>query len=197
MRAALYLRVSTREQTTDNQRIALEALCKQRGWEIVQVYEDAGISGAKGRDKRPGFDMALKDATRGRYDVLVAWAVDRLGRSLTGLLDALQALHGAHVGLVLHQQGLDTTTPAGRAMFQMLGVFAEFERSLIQERVYAGLDNARRKGIHLGRRFLDEEKAEQARKLFSQGYSINAVAKTLRIGNSAAARVRKEMEDEK
>ena len=112
-RAALYLRVSTGEQTVENQRQALEAACEQRGWQIVVTYADEGISGSKGRDKRPGFDAMLKDATRGRFDVLLAWSVDRLGRSLPDLVNGLQELHGARVDLFLHQQALDTTMPAG------------------------------------------------------------------------------------
>src|SRR4051812_36680051 len=101
-RAAFYLRVSTGEQTTANQRRDLEAAAAQRGWEVVQVYEDAGISGSKGRDRRPGFDRALKDATRGVYDVLMAWSVDRLGRSLPDLVNGMQELKACGVALFLH-----------------------------------------------------------------------------------------------
>ena len=134
-RAAVYLRVSTGEQTVENQRRELAAAAEQRGWTIVASYADEGISGAKGRDKRPGLDAMLKDATRGRFDVVMAWAVDRMGRSLVDLVGTLQELHGARVDLFLHQQAIDTTTPAGKALFGMLGVFAEFERSMIQARV--------------------------------------------------------------
>src|ERR1700691_3418342 len=107
-RAALYLRVSTDGQTTENQRMALEAVAAQRGWSVVAVYEDAGISGAKGRDKRPGLDGMLKDASRAKFDVVMVWAVDRLGRSLTDLLDTLRDLEAARVDLFLHQQSVDT-----------------------------------------------------------------------------------------
>src|SRR6516162_8376396 len=100
-RAALYLRVSTGDQTTENQRLVLEATCEQRGWEIAQTYSDNGISGAKGRDKRPGLDALLKDAVRGRFDVVVTWAMDRLGRSLLDLLTTLNELEAANIGLVL------------------------------------------------------------------------------------------------
>ncbi len=123
-RAALYLRVSTDEQTTDNQRQALEATAEQRGWTVVKAYEDDGISGSKGRDKRPGLDEMLKDTTRGKFEVVLCWSVDRLGRSLADLIAGLQEIHSARVDLVLHQQAIDTTTPAGKAMFQMLGVFS-------------------------------------------------------------------------
>ncbi|HLO75345.1 MAG TPA: recombinase family protein [Magnetospirillum sp.] len=150
-RAALYLRVSTSGQTTENQRLELEAMAARCGWAIVGIYEDAGISGAKGRDKRPEFDRLCRDAARRRIDVVMAWSVDRLGRSLQHLVQFLADLHASGVDLYLHQQGIDTTTPSGKAMFQMLGVFAEFERAMIRERVQAGLARARAQGKRLGR----------------------------------------------
>lgn len=150
-RAALYLRVSTNGQTTENQRLELEAMAARCGWVIVGTYEDAGISGAKGRDKRPEFDRLCRDAARRRIDVVMAWSVDRLGRSLQHLVQFLADLHASSVDLYLHQQGIDTTTPSGKAMFQMLGVFAEFERAMIKERVQAGLARARAQGKRLGR----------------------------------------------
>jgi DNA invertase Pin-like site-specific DNA recombinase len=150
-RVAFYLRVSTGEQTTDNQRRELEAVARHRGWDVVAVYEDRGVSGAKGRERRPQLDRMLKDAVRGRFDVLAAWAVDRLGRSLQDLVGTLGELRTAGVDLFLHQQALDTTTPSGRAMFGMLSVFAEFERAMIQERVKAGLARARASGKRLGK----------------------------------------------
>jgi hypothetical protein len=109
-RAALYVRVSTDGQTVDNRRLALEVVCEQRGWQVVQVYLDNGVSGAKGRNQRPGLDAMLKDASRGRFNVAVVWALDHLGRSWT-----LNELDAAAVALVLHQQAIDTTTPAGHA----------------------------------------------------------------------------------
>jgi DNA invertase Pin-like site-specific DNA recombinase len=125
--------------TVENQRIALEAVCEQRGWQVMQVYSDNGVSGAKSRNQRPGLDAMLKDAGRGRFDVVLAWALDRLGRSLIDLLDTLGELDAASVALVLHQQAIDTTTPAGRMFFQVTGAFAEFERGMIRSRVIAGL----------------------------------------------------------
>ncbi len=120
-RVAFYLRVSTGEQTTENQRRELEAVARHRGWQIVAVYEDQGVSGAKGREKRPQLDRMLKDAVRGKFDVLAAWAVDRLGRSLQDLVGTLGELRAGGVDLFLHQQAVDTTTPSGRAMFQNVG----------------------------------------------------------------------------
>ncbi|SDE64338.1 recombinase family protein [Rhodospira trueperi] len=150
-RAAVYLRVSTTGQTTENQRLELEAVAARCGWSIIGVYEDAGISGAKGRDKRPEFDRLCRDAARRRFDIVMAWSVDRLGRSLQDLVAFLGDLHASGTHLYLHQQGIDTTTPSGKAMFQMLGVFAEFERAMIRERVQAGLARARAQGKRLGR----------------------------------------------
>jgi DNA invertase Pin-like site-specific DNA recombinase len=134
------------------------------GYEITRVYKDHGISGAKGRDKRPAFDSMCRDASRRQFDVVMAWSVDRLGRSLQDLVGFLSELHALGVDLFLHQQGLDTTTPAGKAMFQMMGVFAEFERAMIQERVRAGLARARGEGKRLGRPPIAPELEKRIRK---------------------------------
>ena len=150
-RAVLYLRVSTVEQTTANQERELRAVAGRMGHEIVHVYKDHGISGAKGRDGRPQFDRMCRDAAKRQFDVIMAWSVDRLGRSMPDLVNFLSEIHALKVDLFLHQQGLDTTTPAGKAMFQMMGVFAEFERSIIQERIRAGLQRAKSEGTHCGR----------------------------------------------
>src|ERR1035441_7094150 len=158
-RVAVYLRVSTGEQTTENQRRELEEVAARHGWRVVDFFEDAGISGAKGRDKRPGLDRLLKAVARRDVDMVAAWSVDRLGRSLIDLLDFLRELHAKGVDLFLHH--LDTSTPSGRAMFQMLGVFAEFERSMIRERVMAGLSRAKAEGTQLGRRRLENSDADK------------------------------------
>ena len=150
-RAVVYLRVSTLDQTTANQERELRAIAERVGYEIVKVYKDHGVSGAKGRNGRPAFDALCRDATKRQFDVVMAWSVDRLGRSLQDLVAFLSELHALGIDLFLHQQGLDTTTPAGKAMFQMMGVFAEFERAIIQERVRAGLARARSEGKRLGR----------------------------------------------
>ena len=144
-RVGLYLRVSTSEQTTDKRR-ELMAVAERHGWAVVHVFEDAGISGAKSRKDRPALDALLKAVARREIDMVAAWSVDRLGRSLTDLLDFLRDLHAKDVDLFLHQQGLDTSTPSGRAMFQMMGVFAEFERAMIREgHVRVGAGARRRK----------------------------------------------------
>jgi DNA invertase Pin-like site-specific DNA recombinase len=148
---ALYLRVSTSGQTVENQRQALTAAAERRGWQIVVEFVDDGVSGAKGRDKRPGFDRLHRAIVRHEFDVVAAWSVDRLGRSLQDLVGFLGEIHSAGVDLYLEQQGIDTSTPAGKALFQMLGVFAEFERSIIQERIRAGIARARMRGTASGK----------------------------------------------
>jgi DNA invertase Pin-like site-specific DNA recombinase len=198
-RVGVYIRVSTDGQTTANQRRELEAVAARSGWEIVGIYEDAGISGAKGRDKRPGFDRLLKDATARKIDMIAAWSVDRLGRSLQHLVGFLTELQALGCDLYLHQQAIDTSTPSGRAMFQMCGVFAEFERAMIVERVNAGLKRARREGVEFGRgkrkdgaRSLDEQRWGMSRaelekrilRLRKDGSGILKIAKTLGIGTS-------------
>jgi DNA invertase Pin-like site-specific DNA recombinase len=192
-RAVLYLRVSTGEQTVDNQRRELEAAAAQRGWTITATYADEGVSGAKGRDKRPGLDSALKDATRGKYDVLMCWAVDRMGRSLPDLIGTLQELHGAKVDLFLHQQAIDTTTPAGKAMFGMMGVFAEFERSMIQSRVKAGLERAKEQGTRLGRKPVSAKVEAAIRQRLAGGTGMLKIAAELKVGSGTVQRVAKEM----
>ncbi len=150
--AAIYARVSTRNgQTTENQLRELREVARRHGWKIVATYTDDGISGAKGREQRPGLDDLLKGVARKEFDVVAAWSVDRLGRSLQDLIGTLNELKAKDVDLYLHKQGLDTSTPAGKAMFQMLGVFAEFEREIIAERIHAGLARAKEQGTKSGK----------------------------------------------
>jgi DNA invertase Pin-like site-specific DNA recombinase len=189
-RAALYVRVSTDKQTVENQIRELRQVAERRGWEVVQVYSDAGISGAKGRDSRPGLDQMLKDASRRKFDVAMAWAIDRLGRSLIGLLDTIQALEACGVDLYLDQQAIDTTTPTGKLIFQVTGAFAEFERSMIKQRVHAGLKRAVAQGKRLGRPKIDRATERKAEKLLGEGKGILKVAKTLGIGTGTVQRIK-------
>ena len=149
--AAIYVRVSTDKQTVENQVRELRQIAERRGWEVVEQYSDAGISGSKGRDGRPGLDLMLNDAKRRKFDVVMAWAIDRLGRSLVDLLHTIQELEAAGVDLYLDQQSIDTTTPMGKLMFQVTGAFAEFERGMIRQRIHAGLKRAVEAGKTLGR----------------------------------------------
>lgn len=188
-RVALYLRVSTSEQTTKNQHRELLAVGKRHGWKIAAVFEDAGVSGAKGRAQRPGLDALLKGVARREFDLVAAWSVDRLGRSLPDLLGVLQELHAKKVDLYLHQQGLDTTTPGGKALFQMLGVFAEFERSIIQERIKSGLARARAEGRRLGRPRVSQEVEAAILRERASGKGMRRVARDLKVGVSVVQRV--------
>lgn len=191
LRVAFYLRVSTGEQTTENQRLELEAVAQARGWTVVGIYEDHGVSGSKGRQQRPQLDRLLKDAVRGRFDLLAAWAVDRLGRSLQDLVATLGDLQAAGVGLYLHRQAVDTSTPSGRAMFGMLGVFAEFERAMIQERVKAGLQRARRAGKVLGRPKVEVDHG-RVLEAIQGGLSVRKAAAHLGVTPSKVQRVLRE-----
>ena len=150
-RAVLYLRVSKQGQTIENQRSELERVATAKGWRIVASFKDEGISGAFGREVRAQYDAMLKQGVQAKYDVVLAWDVSRLSRSLSELITTMDELHACGIDLYLHQQAVDTTTPAGKAMFQMCGVFAEFERGMLSERVKAGLNRARDEGKVLGR----------------------------------------------
>jgi DNA invertase Pin-like site-specific DNA recombinase len=189
-RVALYLRVSTAEQTVENQQRELAAVAERHGWNVVATYTDAGISGTKGRDKRPGYDRLCQGIARREFDQVAAWSVDRLGRSLQELVAFLGELHAKGVDLYLHQQGIDTGTPAGKAMFQMMGVFAEFERAMIVERVKAGLSRARSQGKRLGRPSLSAAKEGAVRRLLSSGTGIVKTAKIAGVGVSAVQRIK-------
>jgi DNA invertase Pin-like site-specific DNA recombinase len=198
MRAVLYLRVSTANgQTTDNQRLELEAVAGRNGWRVVEIYEDAGISGAKGREKRPAFDRMLKAAVRREFDVIMAWSVDRLGRSLQDLVAFLSDIHAKGIELYLHQQGIDTTTPSGKAMFQMMGVFAEFERAMVRERVLAGLKRARANGKKLGRPTISAAKERAIRADVAAGLGFRKIMARHRVGTSVIQRIKAEVAGEK
>lgn len=188
-RVAIYLRVSTKDQTTENQLRELRQVAERAGWDVVRVLEDAGISGAKGRDQRPAYDALLKAVARREVNMVAAWSVDRLGRSMQDLVAFLEDLRGHGADLYLHQQALDTTTPSGRALFGMLGVFAEFERAMIRDRVNAGLARAKEQGKRLGRPTLSAATEAKVRALRSKGLGIVKVAKTLGIGVSAVQRI--------
>jgi DNA invertase Pin-like site-specific DNA recombinase len=188
-RVALYLRVSTGSQTVENQRQELAAAAAQRGWTIVELYSDNGYSGAKGRDKRPAFDRMCRDAVAGKFDVVAAWSVDRLGRSVLRLAQFVEDLRGAGVGLFLLKQGLDSETPTGRAMLGMCSVFAELEREIIRERIHAGLARARSQGKTLGRKPVSSRTQDQIRALRAKGLGKLRIARQLGCGVSTVQRV--------
>src|SRR5262249_6076813 len=192
-RAAIYVRVSTDKQTVENQIRELRQIADRRGWEVVEEYHDASISGAKGRDQRPGLDRMLKDASRRRFDIVMAWAIDRIGRSLIDLLGTIQGLEAAGVDLFLEQQAIDTTTPAGKLMFQVTGAFAEFERSMIRQRVNAGLRRAVEQGKQLGRPRVSPTVEKRILSHLRKGMGILKTAKTLGVGTGTVQRIKAEM----
>jgi DNA invertase Pin-like site-specific DNA recombinase len=189
-RVALYFRVSTDSQTVENQRLELRAVAERLGWIVVAELSDEGISGAKGREQRPAFDRLMQMVTRREIDLIAVWSVDRLGRSLQNLIGFLNEINERQVDLYLHTQGLDTSTSAGRAMFSMLSVFAEFERSILRERIMAGLARSTKKP---GRPPIDPDKAEKIRRELSRGTSINATAKKLKCGVGTVHRIKTRM----
>jgi DNA invertase Pin-like site-specific DNA recombinase len=192
-RAVLYLRVSTLDQTTANQEHELRDVAERAGWQVTKVYKDHGISGAKGRDKRPAFDALHKAAARREFELVMAWSVDRLGRSLKDLVNFLDELRALNVDLFLKTQGIDTTSPSGKAMFGMLSVFADFERSIIQERVRAGLARAKRQGKVLGRPKIAADIEAAVRATLASGTGILKTAKTHGLGVGTVQRIARAM----
>ena len=142
-KAVIYSRVSTNEQTVENQLRVLREVAEKRGLEVVREISDEGISGAKGRNERPGFDELIKGSVKNQWDIILVWDVSRLGRSLKHLVSFLEDIQSARCDMYIHQSGIDTSTASGKMMFGMLSVFSEFERSMIRERVIAGQQRAK------------------------------------------------------
>jgi DNA invertase Pin-like site-specific DNA recombinase len=192
-RAVLYLRVSTIDQTTTNQERELREVATRAGWEVVKVYRDHGISGSKGRDKRPAFDALHRAAARREFDVVMVWSVDRLGRSLKDLVNFLEELRALNVDLFLKTQGIDTTSPSGKAMFGMLSVFADFERSIIQERVRSGLARAKGEGKVLGRPKIAVDVESAIRTTLATGTGMLKTARLHGVGVGTVQRIARAM----
>jgi DNA invertase Pin-like site-specific DNA recombinase len=188
-RAAVYLRVSTAGQTTANQLLELQRVAAQRGWQVIGTYEDRAVSGNKGRESRPAWDHLHRDCAQGRVDIVLAWSIDRLGRSLHQVINFIAELGEIGVGLYLHQQAVDSSTAAGKAMLAMCGVFAEFERAMIVERVKAGLARARAQGKQLGRPPAKSSIERRIKQHRAKGQGILSIARELRVGVSVVQRV--------
>ena len=186
MKAAIYSRVSTSSQTTDNQTQELLAVADRNSWNIEAVYSDV-ISGAK--EKRPELDALMQSVIRREVDVVLIWDISRLGRSLQHLLKLLEEFHAKGVDVYFHQQGIDTTTPAGKLMFQMCGAFAEFERGMIQERVKAGLERAKAQGKKLGAPTVPEKTATKAKEMYEVGMSFRKIGRELGIHHSTVSKL--------
>jgi DNA invertase Pin-like site-specific DNA recombinase len=193
-RVAVYTRVSTDGQTTENQLLELEEVITRRGWQLHKTYSDHGVSGAKGRDKRPALDELCKDATRRRFDIVAAWAIDRIGRSVVAVSGFIAEMHELGVGQYYHQQAIDTTTPSGKAMIQMCVVFAEFEREILLERINAGLKRARAQGKRLGRPPTDPKTEAAIRAaLKAGGKGMLKIAAEIGVGSGTVQRIAREI----
>ena len=192
-KVVIYGRVSTNDQTTENQLIKLKEIVSLNGWELVGEYVDEGISGSKGRDKRPQFDKLCKDMVRRKFNRVLVWDVSRLGRSLQHLVEFLNDVQSVGCNLYIHQSGLDTSTPSGRMMFQMVGVFSEFERSMISERVKLGLNRVKVKGKELGRPIkVDESFVEKVKRLWGEGMTLDQIREKVDLSRSTIYRVVKD-----
>jgi DNA invertase Pin-like site-specific DNA recombinase len=183
MRAAIYARVSTSNNGQDPrvQTREIREYCERRGWQIAGEYVDAGISGAK--DSRPELNKLMADAHRRRFDAVVVWKFDRFARSVSHLLRALENFNALGVGFVSLSEQIDTSTPTGKMVFTVLGAVAELERSLIAERVRAGLRNAKAKGTRLGRPRISVDASRVAR-LRAEGRTVREIAVTLGVSRS-------------
>ena len=191
-RVVIYGRVSTNDQTTDNQIYKLKEIIENRNWDLVDTYTDEGISGSKGRDKRPEFNRLCEDMVKGKFDKILVWDVSRLGRSLQDLVLFLNDLNSVDVGLYIHQSGLDTSTPSGRMMFQMVGVFSEFERSMISERVKSGLERVKKQGKKLGRKpTITNEIKDNILELLNEGKPYSYIANELNVSKATVCRLKK------
>jgi DNA invertase Pin-like site-specific DNA recombinase len=185
-RAAIYLRVSTLDQHPETQVHDLRQMAAQRNLEIVHEYVDHGISGTRAR--RPGLDGLMNDARRGRFDIVLVWACDRVARSVKHFLDVLDELNHLNIQFISFRENIDTTGPLGRAIVVIVGAIAELERSLIVERVKAGMRRARLEGRHIGRRPLDVDHQAVMRHRM-KGQSLGQIAKTFSISRASVARI--------
>lgn len=191
-RVAIYSRVSTTDQNTENQTNLLNEIVERNGWDLVDTYIDEGISGSKGRDKRPEFDRLCKDMIRRKFEVVMVWDVSRLGRSLQHLVEFLNDVQSVGCDLYIHQQGLDTSTPSGRMMFQMVGVFSEFERSMISERVRLGLKRVKESGKKLGQPTkISEGLVQDIWSLKDQGFGLKQISTQVPVSRSTVYKILK------
>ena len=192
VRTAIYTRVSTVDQSVDLQLDALKEVAEKSKWDVRQTIVEK-ISGAKGRNDRKALDELLKAVTKREIDLVMIWSVDRLGRSLKDLVSTMEEINSAGANLYIHTQGIDTQTPSGKAMFQMVGVFAEFERSMIQERVKAGIAVARGKGQKWGRPSTKKSIVRKVAKLLDTDLSVRAIAEKAGTSTFTVQKVKREI----
>jgi len=182
-RIALYARVSTDKQTCENQLQELRAIAERMNHTIVAEFVDNGISGMKTRQNRPALDQLMKSATQRKFDMVMCWSIDRLGRSLQNLVEILNELQALKIDLFFLQQGMDTSTPSGRMIFSVFGAIGEFERNLIRERVIAGQKRAVANGVKIGRPSKMNDGLRSAIQLLREkGMGIKQIARELKVG---------------
>ena len=182
-KVAIYARVSTSSQDSSNQLLELRIIAKRMGYEVVSEFIDNGISGSKGREGRPALDLMMKSATQRKFDMVMCWSIDRLGRSLQNLVEILNELQSMRIDLFFLQQGMDTSTPSGRMIFSVFGAIGEFERNLIRERVIAGQKRAVANGVKMGRPSKMNDGMRSAIQLLREkGMGIKQIAKQLQVG---------------
>lgn len=192
-RVAIYARVSTadKNQTVENQLRDLLAVAERQDWQIVATFTDEGISGAKGRDKRPAFDNLLKGVARKDFDLIACFSVCRIGRSLQDLISFLGDIQSKDVDLYVHTQGLDTSTPSGAMMFQLLSLFSSYERAILRDRILSGLRRTTKKS---GRRPMPEDRAEAIRRSLLDGQGIRATARLHRASTTTVTAIKRSLE---
>jgi DNA invertase Pin-like site-specific DNA recombinase len=191
IKCAIYLRVSTKNQDTDNQLLPLKEFANRCGYEVVEIYEDKGISGAK--NSRPSLDKMMMDARRRKFSMILSWSIDRVGRNMSHLCGFVDEMNQLGVNLYFHQSAIDTSTSVGKMFFQIIGSIAEFEREMIRERVIAGLDKCRQKGIKLGRPSqMNEGLINAIRILKDKGVGVRETCRQLGIGTASYYKVVRE-----
>jgi len=186
-KVVIYSRVSTEKQTVENQLQTLREISDRNGWEIVGEYSDIGVSGSLSRKDRPQFDELLKDGNRKKYDCILVWSIDRIGRSLSDLVSFLNDIQSKNIDIYIHQQGIDTNTHTGKMMFQMLGVFSEFERNIIRERIKSGMERVKRTGTKSGKKIGRQTNVNSSTRglvigLRERGMSFGRISRELGIG---------------
>jgi len=190
MDVAIYARVSTASQTVENQLLELRDAAKRLGWTVTHEVIDEGISGSKGRSDRPGFDRIFELVEQKAVGAVMAWSVDRIGRSLQDLVSLMKELQRSSVELYCHQQNINTATPAGRMTFSIFGALGEYERSLIIERIHVGIARAKAEGVRFGRpRVYGDEVRAQVIQLRTKGMRMRDIARELSVGFGTVWRV--------
>ena len=189
-KVAIYSRVSTLDQTIDNQLLELRDHCSKMGWEIVKEYADEGLSGTLSRDKRPALNSLIKDAYRKKFDSVVCWDISRIGRSMKELVLFLSDMKDRDIGICSVRQGFDTSTSMGEIMFQFVGILSSWEREMIRERTLAGLDRARSEGKTLGRKkVVNDEITAHIIQLRNANKSIRAISSEVGVSRGTVSNV--------